>query len=287
MSRPLLSIIVLSYNTKKLLRQTLTSFELASDWELIVVDNASEDGSVDMVKSDFPQATLITNKRNLGFAAANNIGIKQAHGANVLLLNSDVIASTEAFQILLDYLNAHPEVGVVTPKVSLPDGAIDLACHRGMPTPWNSLAYFAKMERLFPNSKWFAGYHRTYENFETAHAVPATAATAMLVRRSVVDAVGMLDEQFFFYAEDLDWCKRIGEAGWEIHYVPQAEVVHMKSASGKKQTSDRAAKREATFHFWETMRQFYDKHYASTYPKPVTWLVHTGITVKRWLARVW
>lgn len=286
-----LSIIILSYNTIDLLKQTIKSIPHHDDWEIIIVDNASTDGSIDMIQKDFPQLHLIQNPKNLGFAAANNLGISASTGEYIMLLNSDTQIIDDAIEKLINYLDENEKVGAITPKVILPDGAIDLACHRGMPTPWRALTYFSKLEQLFPNSKTFAGYHQTYQDFQTTHQIEATAATAMMVRREVIDQVGLLDERFFLYAEDLDWCKRITEAGWPIIYYPEVKVLHHKSQSGKQKPSDNQVeshqfKTESIHHFYDTMKQFYDKHYTHQYPKPIQKLIHWSIDLKKkWATR--
>ena len=279
-----LSIIILSYNTKALLKQTIDSIDLQDDWEIIVVDNNSSDGSPEMIEVEYPKVKLIQNEKNIGFGAANNQAMKVAQGEYYLILNSDTEIMDNAIQKLIDYLETHPIVGAVTPKVILPDGSIDLACHRGMPTPWRAFTYFSKLERAFPESKLFGGYHLTNLDFNKVHQVEATAATAMLVRKKTVDEVGMFDERFFLYAEDLDWCKRMTEANWQIYYLPEAVVVHHKSQSGKKKKSNKKEKSAATHHFYDTMKQFYEKHYQDTYPWYVRKLVYWGIDIKKWMS---
>lgn len=276
-----LSIIILSYNTKDLLKQTLDSIPFHDDWEIIVVDNASTDGSVAMLASQFPAVRLVQNQENVGFAAGNNQAIRIAKGKFILLLNSDTIIQNNALEQMLQLFEQDPKIGVVTPKVVLPDGAIDLACHRGMPTPWRAFTYFSKLEQLFPNSKLFGGYHLTHLNFENTHEVEAVSGVAMMVRKQVIDEVGALDERFFFYAEDLDWCLRIRTAHWKIIYDPRATILHFKSQSGKKNKSDQEKERMARHYFYETMLQFYDKHYAKKYPKIINYLVQYGIRLKK------
>jgi GT2 family glycosyltransferase len=279
-----LSIIILNYNTKALLAKTIGSIKPQADREIIIVDNGSTDGSVEYIKQKFPKCQLIELPQNLGYAAGNNRGLALAQGQYVMLLNSDALIINDALDTLLAYLDKHPQVGAITPKVVLPNGAIDLACHRGMPTPWNAFAYFSKLEQLFPHSAFFAGYHQTYKDFNTTHQIDATAGTAMIVRRLVIDQIGLLDEQFFLYAEDLDWCKRITEAGYKIIYFPKAEVLHLKSQSGKKHLHNKKVKRESHRHFYDTMKQFYQKHYANHYPWPIRKLVMAAIDLKKWWA---
>jgi hypothetical protein len=259
-----LSIIVLSFNTKDYLKQTLESIKKNKDWELIVVDNGSSDGSPEMVKKRYPHARLIETGRNLGFAGGNNVGIKEAKGKHVMLLNSDTVVIDDALEKMVAYLDKHKDVGAIGPKFVLSDGGIDLACHRGEPTPWNALAYFLKLEQMFPTSKLFAGYHRTWEDFDTVHEVPIMSAGAMIVRKEVIDEVGYLDDNFFLYAEDIDWCKRIHDAGWKLIYFPKSKIIHHKSKSGKAKEGLAAHKTKSfsNYYFFDTMKQYYEKHYS-------------------------
>jgi GT2 family glycosyltransferase len=277
-----LTIIILSYNTKDLLRQTLKSIPHHQDFKIVVVDNASTDGSTTMIKHEFPSVILIKNTTNEGFAKANNQVISDLNSEYVMLLNSDVELGNLAIEKMLDYLDNHSKVGAITPKVVLPNGELDWACHRGMPTPWNAFCYFAGFERLFPKRSLFAGYHQKYLDLNSTHQVEATSATAMIVRASAIEQVGLLDERFFFYAEDLDWCLRIRQKGFSIVYFPQAEVLHKKSQSGKLNQTNLELKRQSTLAFFTTMKQFYDKHYRNSYPKIVTLLVFRAIDVKIW-----
>jgi len=273
-----LSIIVLSYNTKDYLKQTLSSIKKNKNWQIIVVDNNSKDGSAKMVEKKFSHVKLIHNQKNLGFAGGNNVGIKTAKGKYIMLLNSDTQIVDNALEDLITYLNNHQDVGAITPKFVLPNGSIDLACHRGFPTPWNALSYFLKLEQLFPNFNFFAGYHRTWEDFNTTHQVEVISAGAMMVRKEVIDTIGLLDERFFLYAEDIDWCKRIHDAGWKIIYHPKATIIHHKSKSGKtkEDLSAHQTKSVSKYHFFNTMKQYYDKHFTH-HPKWLKKFVKFGI----------
>lgn len=276
-----LSIIIISYNTKDLLKQTLDSLPVNPDWEIFVVDNNSQDGSAELIEHFYPQVKLMRNEANLGFAKANNQAIKEAKGEYLLLLNSDTQVKPNALEKMLAYLSAHSQVGMITPKVVLPNGMLDQACHRGEPTPWRAFTYFSKLEQVFPHSSIFGGYHQTHLDLTSIHPVEATAATALMVRRSAIDHVGMLDERFFFYAEDLDWCKRFREAGWKIVYFPDSEVLHHKSASGKGNKHDKLKAKQAKKHFWETMKLYYEKHYDKQYPWWVKRIIFLVIWIKK------
>lgn len=292
-----LTIVILSYNTKDYLTKSLKSVVLVAekDWEVIVVDNASTDGSPEMVEQEFPTVTLIRNKDNLGFAGGNNIGMQKAKGQYVMLLNSDAeVLENSPFEPLLEYMDAHVNVAMVTPRLMLPDGTTDMASHRGFPTPWNALTYFFGCEKLFGNlpliNRIFGGYHQTWKNLLTIHDVDACSCAAVIVRSTALKKVGMLDDRFFMYAEDLDWCLRFKEAGWRVVYNPTTRVLHHKHKSGiHKETSEEdreyrektghATKHRAHTHFFQTMIQFYEKHYLVRYPRWVRRVVFAGIYV--------
>ena len=245
---PDVSIIIVSYNTRELLHACLVSIVQAhgksDSWEVIVVDNGSGDGSVEEVKSqsfskaqDDPERSrmgqkskveslnidLITNKTNVGFAAANNQGIRASRGRYVLLLNSDTEVASGALSELVGYMDEHRGVGAMTARVNLADGSIDPACHRGFPTPWASLTYFIGLERLFPSTRLFGQYHQGYKSMGETHDVDCISGAFFLIRRSVIDTIGLLDEKFFMYGEDID--------GFRIRahrtvFYPRVSIIH-------------------------------------------------------------
>lgn len=292
-----LSIIIVNYNTKELLTKCLMSLfrwceeELKNgEYEIIVVDNGSSDGSVtETQNSQFP-IKIIKNETNLGFAKANNVGVKAAQGQNILLLNSDTEVNSLAIQKTLKFLEESKgdikgnyrsenrretekssevgEMGVVTCRVSLNNGKIDPACHRGFPTPWNAFCYFLKLEKLFPKFKFFSGYHQYYKDLSSIHEIDAISGAFFMVRREVIDVVGLLDEDYFMYGEDLDWCYRIKAAGYRIIYNPSYSIVHHKKKSGRD-TGNVELQKKTQRHFWQTMRIFYEKHYVKKYPRIV------------------
>lgn len=273
-----LSIIILNYNTHSLVSDLIATIKTKTKHEIIIVDNNSSDNSVKQLTKKHPQIKLIANPKNLGFATGNNVGIKSATGKYILLLNSDTLIQSDAIDHCLNHLECHPQIGILTPKLILPDGAIDLACHRGFPTPLNSLAYFAKLERLFPNLKLFAGYHQTWKNFDTTHQVDAVSGAAMFIRRQVIDQIGLLDERFFMYAEDIDFCHRAKDAGWQVVYFPQAQVTHLKGMSGTKSRHSHTQS-STRHHFYHTMKQYWHKHYSHKQPKIITILTNLAIDI--------
>jgi len=287
---PKLSVIILSYNTRDYILKCLRSIEEQNlsihdgKLEVIVSDNGSTDGSVEEIRSRFPWVKLLENKNNVGFAAGNNRAIKKAKGDLILLLNSDTVVFPDALEELVGFMDRQKDAGAVTGKLILSDGAVDLACHRCFPTPWTALTYFLKLEQLFPNIPLFSGYHKTWKDFETVHRVDAISGACFMVRKAVIARVGLLDESYFMYAEDLDWCMRIHKAGWKIYYNPKAKVVHFKKRSGRNkdegkklsQTTQRI-RAKSTNYFYDTMKLFYDKHYKEKYPRWVRSTVLFGI----------
>lgn len=292
-----LSIVILSYNTKNYLFKALQSVHAVAkkDWEIIVVDNASTDGSPEMVNQTFPSITLIRNKDNLGFAGGSNIGMKKAKGQYVMLLNSDAEALPNSpFEPLLEYMDTHANVAMVAPRLILLDGTTDIAGHRGFPTPWNALTYFSGFEKLFGSfpllNRMFGGYHQTWKDLSTVHDVDACSCAAVIVRSTALKKVGMLDDRFFMYAEDLDWCLRFKEAGWRVVYNPTVRVLHHKHKSGihkeileeggrGREKHEHTIKHRAHTHFFQTMIQFYEKHYLVRYPRWVRRVVFMGIYI--------
>lgn len=271
-----LSIIIINYNTKDYLRQVLQSIEQSIDRldkEVIVVDNGSTDGSLDIIPS---WVKLIKNNHNLGFSAANNLGLKQARGEYILFLNSDTQVMPDTLQIMINFMDQYQKVGVSTCRVELPNGQIDPASHRGFPTPWAALTYFLGLEKLFPHSRLFSQYNQSWQDLSTIHQIDSPAGAFFLTRKKILDQIGGFDERFFMYAEDLDLSLRIKQAGWKIMYVPFTRIIHHKKKSGRH-SADPHLRRITSQHFFTTMKLFYDKHYRDKYPQPIYWLVLLGI----------
>lgn len=274
-----LSIIIVSYNTKDYLKTTLGSIKASqdqSDKQVIVVDNHSQDGSPDLVKTDFPWVDLIISPKNLGFAAGNNLGLKSAQGEYILFLNSDTQVLPQTLSTMVTFMDSHPNVGVSTCRVELASGQIDPASHRGFPTPWAALTYILGLEKLFPRSRIFAQYHQGWQDLNQPHEIDSPMGAFFLTRKKILTSIGGFDERFFIYAEDLDLAWRIKAAGWKIMYLPTVKIIHYKKRSGRDST-DPHSRRITSQHFFTTMKLFYDKHYQHQYPAVIRWLVLTGI----------
>jgi GT2 family glycosyltransferase len=289
-----LSIIILSYNTKDLLKECLISIkkEMKSKikFEVIVVDNASTDGSVEMVRKIFKWVKLVISKNNLGYAGGNNLGLTIAKGKYIIFLNSDVEVKSNAFFKLVNFMEKDETIGAATPKVDLFLGGMDSDCHRGFPTPWASLTYFLGLEKLFPKSRVFGNYHKGYLDMEKPHEIDAGFGTFMIVRKEVIKQVGNWDDSYFFYGEDLDFFYRIKQAGWKVMFYPKALAYHHKGASSGLRKESRGitkANREITLKTakasvkaWEL---FYKKFYKGKYSVFTTFIVLLGIRIKGWL----
>lgn len=285
-----LTVIIVNYNTAGLLQNCLKSIYLSdfpkSRYEVIVVDNGSIDDSGVMVKNNFPKTTLIENKQNLGYAKANNIGIRQASGRYILLLNSDTKLSPNVFTNMFKFNEQRNLIGASTCKLILENGMLDPACHRGFPTPGNSLGYFLGLEKIFPHHKVFGGYHLTYLNLKHPHEIDCPSGAFFWVPRSVIDQVGMLDEDYFMYAEDIDWAYRIKKAGYKIWFNPEVFVFHLKKQSGRSnQNKDLKIKTEILFH--QNNKLFYQKHYEQIYPKFISFFIYLIYNIRIYLLSNW
>jgi N-acetylglucosaminyl-diphospho-decaprenol L-rhamnosyltransferase len=274
------SIVILNYNTREHLQACLTSIADEGSTslsggsiqaEVLVVDNASSDGSAEMVAASFPWVTLIRSPYNGGFAMGNNQALARSRGRTILLLNPDAVLPAGGVQRLLDTLTAHPEAGIIGPRLLRPDGSMHLACRRSFPTPSIAFYRLSGASRVFPRSRRFGRYNLTYLDPSLAIEVDSVCGACMLIRREVVDRVGLLDERFFMYGEDLDWCLRARQARWTVRYEPGIVVQHQHGAASRKRAL------RTTYHFFRAMDLFYRKHYVNRYHPLVTGAVRTAI----------
>jgi GT2 family glycosyltransferase len=280
-----LAVVIVNYNVRDLLRRCLASV-MASRGDLAmgicVVDNASGDGSVAMVQREFPSVQLIANEENVGYPAANNQGLRllgvdrtaeEGRPRYCLLLNPDTEVPEDGFTRLVAYLDLHQDIGVIGPKLLLPDGTLDLACRRSFPTPEVSSYRMLGLSRIFPHSRRFGRYNMTYLDENEVADVDSVVGAFMMVRTEVVAAVGFLDERFWMYGEDLDWAKRIKDDGWRVVYYPRVEVLHVKRASSRQN-------QRAQYEFYRAMLVFYYKHYRFQTPYLLHLVVILGLAVK-------
>lgn len=243
---PTLSVLIVSYNTRAITLDCLQALEKALDGidaEIVVVDNASSDGSAEAVREKFPRVHLIANKKNTGFGAANNQAMAVARGEYYLLLNSDAFPEPEAIRALLDFMRANPQAGLSGPRTHNADGSLQLSCFR-LPSPG-----YAWLENF-----WLADGYRRWAH-DTVRRVEFVIGACMLVRREVYEQVGGFDERFFMYSEETDWQRRIHDAGWEIVFVPQARITHLGGASGATNRT------QVNRHFFDSLDAYVKKHH--------------------------
>ncbi len=272
-----LSILIVNYNTCQLTMECLRSIYLTETQyrcEIILIDNASSDGSVQAIRRQFSHITLIENQENVGFAKANNQGIRQAQGRYILLLNSDTIVQPDTLDTMIRFMDDNPRVGASGCKVVLPDGSLDKACKRGFPTPSASFYYAFGFSRLFPDTPRYNQYQLGYLDPDQEYPIDCLVGAFMMVRKEAVDQVGMLDEDFFMYGEDIDWCYRIKQAGWENYYYPRTSIIHYKGASSRKKPF------KIIYEFHRAMYLFHYKHYRHKYSTLLNVAVYAGIGFK-------
>ena len=289
-----LSIIIVSYNTKDFIEECLESIKATSkgfDYEIIVVDNASEDNSLEMLKTKFPDVIVVKNQENVGFSKANNLGVEKSKGRYVLFLNPDTVVYEDALLNMVKFMDEHTKAGAATCKLVMPNGKLDDAAHRGFPNPWNSFSYFSGLSKLFPKSKLFGGYNLGWLDISKTHEIDACAGAFMMIRRQAGEQIGWWDEDYFFYGEDLEFCFRLKEIGWKIYFVPSISALHYKGVSGgiKKvskeiTTANLETKKRATNWRFSAMKIFYRKHYQGKYPFILNWFVILGINLKHWIS---
>ena len=270
------SISILSWNAKGWLRRTLASLYVPHDpevqaawerigkpideikpeavtWEVIVVDQESLDGSADMVESEFPQAHLIRQKPNVGFAGGNNIAWKHARGRYFVLLNSDTVVRPGWLTELVAYAEAHPNAGLIGPKVLNPDGTLQFSCRR-FPSLGAGVFRHTPLDALFPKNRFSGDYlMRDWDHAEPRN-VDWLSGAVLLARREMIEQIGGLDQRYFMYFEDVDWAMRAHKAGWEVHYIPSPEIIHEVGRS-----SDRRPKRMIVMHH-ESAYHYFCQH---------------------------
>jgi len=269
-----LSIIIVNYNVQDFLLHTLESIKRAViniSYEIFVVDNASVDGSVEMIKNKFPDVRLIENQLNRGFAAANNQAMKESSGEYIVLINPDTVVQEDTFTKLINFMEDHPDAGAATCKILNPDGTFSVDSRHSIPTPMTAFWKQIGFHRLFPKSKVFARYNLTYLDENEIYPVDAISGSFMFIRRSAVEEVGYLDEDYFMYCEDVDYCYRITRSGWKIYYAPVSDIIHYKGESTKKNNLD------YVLNFNKSLYLFYKKHFHKKYFSFFSWIILLGI----------
>ena len=270
-----LTIVIVSWNVRDLLRRCLSSvFEarrsasgiLEPRAEVIVVDNASTDGSLEMVRSEFPQVRLLANPENRGFTAANNQGLALSQGRYLLLLNPDTEIVGDALATMLGFLETHPQVGALGPQLLYPDGSRQ-SSRRRFPTFATALVESTVVQEWWPDNRILRRYYITDTPDDAVQPVDWVVGACLLVRREIYEQVGALDEGFFMYSEELDWCRRIKAAGWEIVYLPTATVIHHEGKSSEQVVPARH------IYFQSSKVRYFRKHHGSFQAETLRWFL--------------
>ena len=288
---PIFSVVILNHNSGRMLLDCLDSLfgdALPEIAEVIIPDNASTDNSLELAEAKWgARVRIIRNGANRGFAWGNNIGMRASTGNLVCLLNPDTTLHPGAMSTLVSFLDHHPQAGIVGPKVLNSDGSFQLSAKRSILDPFDAISRALLLSKLFPRSPRFARYNLTYLDPDVTQQVDASTGCCMMVRRELIESVGMLDEEFFIYCEDVDWFLRAKKAGWQVWYVASAVIEHHHAYS------ERFRKYAAVKDFHDSMIHFYRKHYASRYPRVFNWCIYGAVyarmvammglkTLRRW-----
>ncbi len=289
-----LSIIIVSFNTKEFVKKCIDAIyksDFCKRYEIILVDNASSDGTAQYIRKRFPGVILVESDENLGFSKANNIGVKRSVGRFLLFLNPDTEVNKNTLSYMISFMENRKDVGASTCFVKLSSGRLDDGAHRGFPTPWSSFCYFSGLSRIFPKSKLFSGYTMGWLDLTKEHEVDSVVGAFMMARRKAGDEINWWDEDYFFYGEDIDFCFRLKEKGWKVYFVPKVSALHHKGISGgikkhsnKISTASLQTKMMATNARFNAMRIFYKKHYQDKYPKILSSFILAVIEIKRKMA---
>jgi GT2 family glycosyltransferase len=270
---PSITVVIVAFNSAEHLDSCLQALlpQAGAADEVIVVDNNSTDGATSNLEARFPGIRLIRHSRNLGFAGGNNVALRQARGDLVLLLNPDVIVEPLALTKVRDFMRANLDVAALGPRVLLPDGRVDPASHRSFKTPATYLYKATGLSRMFPGHPTFGHYYLSYRDDASTADVDSIVGAFFLIRRSIIDRIGILDERFFMYCEDEDWCWRVRQIGGRIVYLPDITVRHFKGGS------TRQVRMRMIYHWHRSVLLYHRKNIAPSYSRLVNWSVYTGI----------
>lgn len=278
MSEVALSICIVTYQTQAYLQACLRSiYEHPPDdaYEIIIVDNHSNDGTLEMLRNEFPQVKIIANATNLGYTAPMNQALRKGQGKYLLQLNPDTIIHPQAFNRLMAFMETQPKAGICGPKVLNTDGSLQKPCRRGESRPWAVFTYFLGLSSLFPKSKLFGEYLMNYMDEDEIHEVAGVSGSCMLIRRDVIDQIGYLDERFFAYQEDADYCFQARKKGWKIYYMPTAEITHFGGQGGSRVQPYRSI-----YEWHRSYWLYYRKNLAGDYFFLFNWLYYLAMLIK-------
>jgi GT2 family glycosyltransferase len=278
-----------SFNVRGFLENLVVSLNRALagiDSEIVVVDNSSDDDTVEFLKKNFPGVTLIENKVNVGFGKANNQGVKASSGDYLLLINPDAVVEENTIKEMLAFSGLHLDAGASSCKVLNADGTLQKTCRRGFPTPWVAFTKISGLSALFPKTRLFGRYNLTYLDPEEEHEVDAIGGSFMFIPRRVFDEVKGFDEDYFMYGEDIDLCYRIKKAGYKIFYTPVTTAIHFKGESTRRSSINQ------TYEFYRAMSVFVEKRYGvnTVLSQALRGAILLNRQVRRvflWLERIW
>ena len=276
-----LSVIIVNYNVEYFLEQCLHSVLKAAknlSCEIFVVDNNSVDGSVAMVEEKFKTVKLIANKKNTGFSYANNQAIKQSAGEYILLLNPDTVVEENTFEKVISFMDAHPDAGGLGVKMLDGKGNFLPESKRGLPTPSVAFYKIFGLSNLFPKSTLFGKYHLGYLDKDKTHEIEILSGAFMLLRKSVLEKIGLLDETFFMYGEDIDLSYRIIKAGYKNYYFSDTRIIHYKGESTRKSSIN------YVFVFYRAMVIFAEKHFSKNNATAFSFLINIAIYFRAFVA---
>jgi len=275
MAEPTLSICIVTLWARDYLKDCLISIDesgFQEELEVIVVDQNSDDGTVEMLQKEFPNVRLIRTRGNEGFTRPMNLALRAAQGRFIAQLNPDTLIYPGALDQLCGFLDTHAEVGVVGPKVLNPDGSLQAPCRRGDARPWAVISYFSGLSRLFPDKAFFNGYLLSHLDEDRSYPVDGVSGSCMVIRREVIKKIGYLDELFFAYQEDADYCLRTRNAGWQVYYYPEAKITHYGGQGGSRIQPNRSI-----WAWHQSYFRYYRKHFASEYFFLFNWLFYIAM----------
>ena len=255
-----ISVVIVGWNAKHYLELCLESLAAAPprrSMEVIVVDNASADGSAEMIEARFPHVKIIRSSENLGFSKGNNVGIRECQGRYIALVNPDVVVFEGCLDALADFLDENPKVGNVGPRVFNPDMTQQSTCRRS-PTLWNNFCSASGLASAFKNSKLFAGEHMFYFSHDRTLPVEVLVGCFSMIRREAFNDVGLLDENLFMYGDDVDWCRRCWQAGWQVVFFPGARAIHDHGKiTAPYPVRFAVAQQKSVLHYWKKHHSFF------------------------------
>ncbi len=274
-----ISIIIVTFNSleplKVCLQSLLASLRDDLKFEVIIVDNNSQDGFDRFVQENYPNLNLIKNELNVGYTKAMNQGLRIAKGKYLVQLNPDVFLNPGTFQSLIAWMDDHLDVGICIPKVLNQDGTFQKQCRRGFARPLEVFSYFLKLDRVFPNHKVIGNYVKTYLSEDEIAQVEAVSGSSMMIRKEVITDIGYLDERYFAYQEDTDFCFRANRASWKVFYLPFVSVIHQGGRGGS-----RTEPYKAIFEWHRSYYLYYRKNLAKDYFFLINWIMYLFIGIK-------